>query len=73
MDRLGLNTQFNQVITIDGGKLEFRTNTVMGERCDSFDLVKRKNSFNLIVEQISSDATPENVFPGGAYNRKNAK
>ncbi|OOG75328.1 metallophosphoesterase family protein [Algoriphagus sp. A40] len=73
MDRLGLNTQFYQQITIDGGKLEFRTYTVMGELYDSFDLVKQENSYNRFLEHISSDSHPENLFPGGAYNRKNAK
>ncbi len=69
MDRLGLNTQFYQQVTIDGGKLEFRTYTVMGELYDSFDLLKQENSYNRFIEHISSDSHSENLFPGGAYNR----
>jgi hypothetical protein len=61
------------VITIDGGKLEFRTYTAMGELYDSFDLLKQENSYNRFIEHISSDSHPENLFPGGAYNRKTSK
>ncbi|GAA0879130.1 metallophosphoesterase family protein [Algoriphagus jejuensis] len=70
MDRVGLNTQFYQEITIEGDLLQFRAYTVLGDLYDSFDLRKQEKGFNQFVEHISSESHPEKLFPGGLYSPK---
>jgi hypothetical protein len=52
MDRSAVYTQLYQVITVDNGKMEFRSYTVAGELFDAFDLVKRKGQINQIVNKM---------------------
>lgn len=70
MERAAVNTQMYQTITIEGDYLKFRAYTVLDELYDSFDLKKQKGKYNKFVENISSENSPEIVFPHGGYTRK---
>ena len=61
MHRAAENTQLYQVITVTSDTLHYRAMTVTGDVYDSFDLVKRKNGPNLLVETLPP-GTPERIF-----------
>lgn len=52
MDRKARNTQLFQIITIDGNTLKFQSFTARGELYDAFDLEKRKNKPNKLINHI---------------------
>ncbi len=52
MTRRAGNTQLFQIITIDGNKLNYDAYTATGQLYDSFELIKRKNKTNSIIEKI---------------------
>jgi 3',5'-cyclic AMP phosphodiesterase CpdA len=56
MDRKAIYTQLFHVVEIDGGKLNFKTYTAVGDLYDEFDLVKQKNKANRLI-----DKTPKGV------------
>ena len=61
MHRAAENTQLYQVITVDADTLHYRAMTVTGDVYDSFDLMKRKDGPNLLVETLPP-GTPERIF-----------
>ncbi len=58
MKRAAEDTQLYQIIKIDGDKLTFEAKTATGELYDAFDLLKRADRPNELVDRIP--ATPEN-------------
>ena len=50
-DRVGVNKQLFQVITIDNNKLFYKSYTADGELFDAFDLVKNNDGVNIFVER----------------------
>jgi acid phosphatase type 7 len=52
MDRKARNTQLFQIITIEDNILKFQSFTAHGELYDAFDLEKRKNKPNKLVNHI---------------------
>jgi len=50
MRRLGEDTQLYQVISVDGDSLAYRAYTAVGELYDAFDLHKRRDGTNRLVE-----------------------
>ena len=59
MDRKARNTQLFQIITIEGNTLKFQSFTARGELYDAFDLEKRKNRPNKLINHIPD--TPERL------------
>jgi len=49
MEEAGVYTQLYHTITVEGEKLEFRSFTTIGELYDAFDLIKRKDEINQLV------------------------
>lgn len=70
MDRAAVNTQFYQVINIDGDTLRLNTYTVTNDLYDAFALHKTSEGYNRIEEQIISVYATENTFPDGHYSKK---
>lgn len=72
MDRAGVNAQFFQTIEISGDTLRFRSYSVDDVLYDSFDIVKASSNQkeNQFVEHISSETTPEYLFPHGSTVRQ---
>lgn len=52
MDRKARNTQLFQIITIEGNTLKFQSFTANGELYDAFDLEKKKNKPNKLINHI---------------------
>jgi len=50
-DRVGVNKQLFQVISIDDNKLFYKSYTADGELFDAFDLVKNNDGVNIFVER----------------------
>mgnify|MGYP006228081305 FL=1 len=50
-DRVGVNKQLFQVITIDNNKLSYKSYTATGELFDAFDIVKNNDGVNTFVER----------------------
>ncbi len=59
MDRRAGNTQLFQIITIKGDLLTYQAFSATGELYDAFDLKKRGNRTNKLVNKIP--ATPESL------------
>jgi 3',5'-cyclic AMP phosphodiesterase CpdA len=60
MTRAAERTPLFQIITIDGDKLFFEARTALGEVYDAFELRKRRNRPNQVVDRIPKDE-PERV------------
>ena len=56
LNRTAENTQLFQVISIDGGKLQYQAFTATGQLYDAFDLIKQKNGSNKFVDKASKMA-----------------
>jgi hypothetical protein len=52
-DRWGEDTQLYQVVDIDGDRLRFAAYTAVGELYDGFDLVRRRDGRNRLIERPS--------------------
>jgi len=52
MDRKARNTQLFQIITIEGNTLSFQSFTAHGELYDAFELAKRKDKPNKLINRI---------------------
>jgi len=61
MDRAAENTQLYQVISVDQKILSYRSYTVTGELYDAFQVVKKKNKPNKIIDQKPQNF-PERTF-----------
>jgi 3',5'-cyclic AMP phosphodiesterase CpdA len=59
MQRTAEDTQLFQIIRITPGKLTYESRTAKGELYDAFDLIKKSNAPNQIVNRIPKDK-PEN-------------
>lgn len=72
MDRAGVNAQFYQIVNIDNDKLSLRSYSVDDILYDSFDIIKpsSEDGENQFIEYISSETTPEYLFPHGSTLRK---
>jgi hypothetical protein len=55
MKRAGQDMQLYQVIRIDGNRLSYEARTAVGERYDSFELVKRPGLANELIEKLPAD------------------
>ncbi len=64
MDRAGENVQLYQVIDVTADTLHYRSMTVTRQLYDAFDLVKRENGPNLLIETLPA-GIPECRFPEG--------
>lgn len=64
MARAAENTQLYQVLTVDGNTLRYQARTVTGELYDAFDLVKKGQGINQLVERIP--ASRERLRPAKA-------
>jgi hypothetical protein len=56
MDRKARNTQLFQIISIDDDVLSFQSFTANGELYDAFDLQKRKDKPNKLINRIPDSA-----------------
>ncbi|MBC8491848.1 MAG: metallophosphoesterase family protein [Candidatus Marinimicrobia bacterium] len=61
MDRAAENTQLYQVISVDQKTLSYRSYTVTGELYDAFQVIKKKNKPNKIIDQKPQNF-PERTF-----------
>jgi hypothetical protein len=50
MKKSGVQTQLYQIIHIDGGRLRYETRTAIGDVYDAFELRKRANEPNELIE-----------------------
>lgn len=64
MKRLAEDTQLYQIISIDGGTLRFEARTAIGQLYDAFELNKRGNEINRLVEiapEVEQNLRPPQV------------
>lgn len=67
LDRRAENTQFYQIIRIDGGRLSYEAWTADGQLYDGFSLEKDDNGFKQLIDQVPK--TGERRFSNtGPYN-----
>jgi acid phosphatase type 7 len=59
MQRAAENTQLYQLVTVDGETLRYEARTVTGEVYDAFELKKRRNRPNILIER--GPKTPERL------------
>jgi len=71
LDRRAENTQFFQVIDIDGRKLVYRAYMANGELYDEFEMTKRKNGSKRIRNGAIADSPERNMNSGIPYERGN--
>lgn len=57
LDRKAENTQLFQVINIDGDKLKYEAYTATGQLYDAFDLIKRYNKGNQLIDKVKQVIT----------------
>ena len=69
MDRAASNTQLYQIISVDAGKLAYRSYTVTGQLYDSFDLTKNAKGQNTLVDQAPALA-PERLELPAEYKKR---
>ncbi|MBC8137461.1 MAG: metallophosphoesterase family protein [Fibrella sp.] len=62
MARTAEDTQLYQVISVDNGKLRYEARTVTGELYDAFELQKRGDKTNKLVERVPKNE-PERLRP----------
>ncbi|MBK7928242.1 MAG: hypothetical protein IPJ98_12330 [Bryobacterales bacterium] len=58
MQRKAEDTQLYQIIRVDGDRLVYESRTARGDVYDAFELRKRRNAANVMVNKIP--ARPEN-------------
>ena len=50
-DKVGMNKQLFQVLSVDGDVLSYKSYTATGELFDAFDIVKNNDGVNTFVER----------------------